>query len=105
MASHLPDLAEKLVTQPFAPTRPPDQPGDIDELHCGGHDSLGFRELDQGVETGLRHGYDPEVRIDGAEGVVLGGGVRLRQRAEERRLPDVRQADDPEAKHGLGGRV
>src|SRR2546428_3338810 len=41
-----------------------------------------------------------DVRLDGAEGVVLGGrGLGGRERVEERGLPDVGKADDAEAQH------
>ena len=47
------------------------------------------------VEPRIGHGDLADIRLDGAEGIVRGlrrGG--LRQRVEERRLADVRQADD-----------
>ena len=50
------------------------------------------------------HLDDADVGIDRAERIVLGRGcLGGRQGVEERRFPDVGQADDTEAEHGVGG--
>src|SRR5207237_244027 len=47
------------------------------------------------IEAQVRHFDDADIRLDGAEGIVLGGDARLGDGVEQRRLADVRQADDP----------
>ena len=54
----------------------------------------GLHDVGQFLQARIRHRHDADVRIDGAEGVVLGGDLRARQGVEQRRLADVRQADD-----------
>ena len=57
----------------------------------------GFAMRRQRGEARIGHGHDPDVRVDGAERVVLGGDAGASQRVEERGLADVRQADDAAA--------
>src|SRR5207237_9618716 len=45
-------------------------------------------------EAKIRHLDDAHVGLDGAEGIVLRRNAGLGERIEERRLADVRQADD-----------
>ena len=51
-------------------------------------------EVGQLLEAGIGHGHDADVGVDGGERVVGGQDVVVGQRVEERRLADVRQADD-----------
>ena len=48
----------------------------------------------QRVEPRIRHRHDADVRIDGAERIVLRRDLRARQRVEQRGLADVGQTDD-----------
>ena len=48
----------------------------------------------QRVEPRIRHGHDADVRIDGAERIVLRRDLRARERVEQRGLADVGQPDD-----------
>ena len=89
------DVGEELVAEALALGGAAHQAGDVDEGQPR-RDDLG-RAADAGerVEAPVRHGDVADVRLDGAERVVrrLRRG-RLRQRVEEGRLADVRQADD-----------
>ena len=51
-------------------------------------------QVAQPLQTRIRHGHDADIRIDGAEGVVIGGNARICDRVEQRGLADVRQSDD-----------
>jgi hypothetical protein len=97
---HFPDVLEKFVPEPLPARRALDEPGDVDELDGRGNDLRGPPDLRQRLEPGVRDSDDADVRLDGAERVVR--GLRLPgsgERVEERRLADVREADDPGAEH------
>ena len=57
----------------------------------------GFAMRGERGEARVRHRHDADIRIDGAERVVLGRDAGAGQRIEERGLADVRQADDAAA--------
>ena len=59
---------------------------------------LVFADLEQAERRHARvvDGDDGDVRLDRRERVVRGLGARARQRVEERGLPRVRHADDPD---------
>ncbi len=90
----LADVGEKLVAQPLALRGAGDQPGDIDEFHGGGHHALRLDDLREPVEARVRHRHDTDVRIDGAERVVLRLDARLGQGVEQGGLAHVGQPDD-----------
>src|SRR6185295_13077060 len=71
-----------------------DEAGDVHELDHRRHHLLRLRDLGDHLEAPVGHLDDADVRLDGAEGIVLGGDARLGERIEERRLADVRQAHD-----------
>src|SRR5207249_11208773 len=77
-----------------------DQAGDVHELDDGGDLLLGLHELVQSLEPGIRDLDYTDVRLDGAEGIVLRGGrFGGSQGVEERRFPDVGEAYYTEAEH------
>ena len=90
----LADVGEKLVAQPFALRGATHQAGDIDEIDCGGYDRFRMVEVDEGVETRVRHLHHADIRLDGAKRIVRDGRTGRRQRIKERRLAHVGQADD-----------
>ena len=71
------------------------QAGDVDEGEPRRHDLDRLGELRQRVEPRIRHRDLADIRLDGAERIVRRLRRRgLGQRVEERRLADIRQADD-----------
>lgn len=71
----LADMAEELVAETFTLGRAFDDAGDVDELHGGGDDRVGFDHGDDAIHARVRDLDDADVGVDGAEGVV--GGLRL----------------------------
>ena len=91
----LADVGQELVAEPLALRGAFHQSGDIDERQPRRHDLLGLGKLRQRVEPRIGHRHLADVRLDGAERIVRRLRRRgLRQRIEERRLADIRHADD-----------
>ncbi len=94
----LADVAEELVAQPLALGRAAHQPGDVDEAQLRLDDLGRSRDLRQLVQSRIGHRDVADVRLDRAERIIRRlRRRRLRQRVEQRRLADVRQADDAAA--------
>ena len=91
---HLADVGQKLVTEALALRRAGDETGDVHELDGGREDFLGLGDRRELVQARVWHLDDADVRIDGAERIVLGRNAGLGQRVEERGLADVGQADN-----------
>ena len=103
---HLPDVPQKLVTQALSLGGALDEAGDVDKFDGRGGEFLGFQQLAQAGQTGVRDGHHPGVGADGAEGV--GGHFRCAcgQGIEDGGLPGVGQADDAAAPaHGCSPAV
>jgi len=79
------DVAEELMAQPLPVACPLDQPRNVGQHHL----------------EPIIHPHHAEVRLEGREGIV--GDLRLGRRdaADERRFPDVREADDGNVGHQL----
>jgi hypothetical protein len=76
------DVREELVAEPLALRRARHQPRDVDELHgCRNH-LRRFHDAGQYVESRIRHRHDADVRVDGAEGIVLRRDLGRGQRIE-----------------------
>ena len=91
----LADIAQKLVAEPLAFRGAAHQAGDVDEGEPRRHDNRRLGQRRQRIEPAVRHRNLADIRLDGAERIIR----RLRrrsfgQRIEERRLADIRQADD-----------
>ena len=89
------DAGEEPVAQSFALRRPGHQSRDVHELDCRRHRALGTCDCRDAVEPRVGHRDDADVRLDGAERVVLCRRRRAGQRVVQRRLPDVRQPHYP----------
>ena len=90
------DVGEELIAQPLAFRGAAHEAGDVDEGQARRDDLLGARDAREHVEARIGHRDLADIRLDRAEGVIRRlrrGG--LRQRVEQRRFADVRQADDP----------
>ena len=57
----------------------------------------GLRDGRELLEPRVRHRHHADVRVDGAERIVLGGDLRARERVEQGRLADIRQTYDAAA--------
>jgi hypothetical protein len=90
----LADVREELVAEAFTLRCALDDAGDVDELDRRRHHALRAHDVRQRGQPRIRHRYDADVRVDGAERIVLRRDLRARQRIEERGLADVRQSDD-----------
>ena len=95
----LADVAQELVPEPLALAGAADEPGDVEELDRRRRDLLGPGDRREPREARVRHGHDAHVGLDRAERIVrrlrvLRGGDCI----EDRRLPDVREADDAASK-------
>ena len=99
----LADGGEELVAEPLALGGAAHQAGDIDEDDARRNDLGRLAERRQPVQPRIRHRDLADIGLDGAERII--GGLRRRrlgQRVEERRLADIRQADDAAFKsHGI----
>ena len=76
-------------------------PGDVDEGDRRRHDLLRVEELGEALEAGVGHRHDPDVGVDGGEGVVGRQHLVAGEGVEQRGLADVGQADDADGQsHG-----
>ena len=88
-------IGEKLIAEPLALRGAAHQPGNVDEREPGRNDRLRSGDFREPPEPRVRHRHIADIGLDGGEGII--GRLRRRglgQRVEERRLADVRQADD-----------
>ena len=90
----LADVGQELVAQAFAFRGARHQARDVDELDDGRNDFLRFRDRRQLRQAWIRHFDDTDVRLDGAERIVLRRDARLGQRVEQGGLAHVGQSDD-----------
>jgi len=86
---HLPNLAEKLVAEPFAPAGSLDQPGDVDEPNRARGGFFRPQHLFQRLQSRVRHRHHANVARDGREGIVGDLGAACRKRIVERRFAHV----------------
>ena len=71
------DVGQELVAQAFALGGAGDQAGDVHELDDGRLDLLRLDDFGQLAEARIRHLDDADVRLDGAERIVLGRDAGL----------------------------
>ena len=91
----LADIGEELVAEPLAFRGAAHEAGDIDEGEPRRNDLRRLGELRQLVEARIGHRDLADIRLDGAERIVRRLRRRGRgQRVEQRRLADIRQADN-----------
>ena len=67
------NVREELVAEPFALRGALHEAGDVHELHDGGDFAFGFDDLVQLLEPRIGDLDHPDVRLHGAERVVLRG--------------------------------
>mgnify|MGYP001377253430 CR=1 FL=1 len=91
---HLADVGEELVAQPLALAGPLDDARDVHEPERRGNDLLRRDVLRDDVHPLVGDGHDPDVGLDGGEGIVRGERAGLRERVEEGALADVGETDD-----------
>ena len=86
--------ARNLLPSPSPFDAPATRPGDIDELHRGGQDALRMHDRGEFLQARIGHRHHADVRIDGAERIILRCDLRARERIEQRGFADIRQSDD-----------
>ena len=97
---HLADVGEELVAQPFAGSRPLDEAGDVDQLDGGRHEGGRSRDRRDRLQALVGNRDDADIRLDGAERIVRRLGLASAGKGvEQRRLADVRQADNAGTEH------
>ena len=87
-------LGEEAVAQALAARRALHQAGHVHQLQRGVHLAPHAGRGGHGVQARIGDGHPRHVRVDGAEGAVVGGDRGGGQRVEERGLADVRQPED-----------
>ena len=99
----LANIAQKLVAQSLTLGRALDKTRDVNELDHRRNSSLRLGQLVDPIEADVGDFDRADVRLDGAERIILRRGPRSGQGVEERRLPDVRKADDSDLEHDCTG--
>ena len=99
---HLADVRQELIAEALALVGAANEARDVDEVDGRGDDPIGVNDGVERREPCIGHGDDADVGLDGAERIVrrlgLGGAADERERVEERRFADVREADDADGK-------
>ena len=85
----LADVGEELIAESLALASTFDQSCYVDNLYRGRHRPLRVLHLDQLIETLIRHGDDPNVGFDRAEGEVGRLRLSVRQAVKQSGLTDV----------------
>ena len=99
----LADIRQELIAEPLAFRCAGDKPRDIDELDRCRNRALRPRDRGERRESRIGNLDDAHVGLDGAKRIVFRRGSGPGKRIEQRRLADVRQADDAASEaHGLG---
>ena len=88
------DVGKKLVAQTLALGRALDKAGDVDELNDGGGELFWVVQIAQPLQTLVRHLHDADIRVDGAESVVVRRDSGVGDGVEKGGFADVRQSDD-----------
>ena len=84
------------MPRPWPSLAPRTMPAMSTKLTVAGHDLRALEHLAEHVEARVGHVDHADVRVDRRERIVRRQHVVLGQRVEQRRLPDVRQPDDPD---------
>jgi hypothetical protein len=97
---HVADVGEELVAQALARAGALDQARDVEELHGRVYDVLLADRCRETLQPLVGDGHHPDVRLDGAERIVGGGGAGVGEGVEQGGLPHVGEPDDAQAEHG-----
>jgi hypothetical protein len=98
------NVGQELIAETFALRGAGDKARDVDEFDRRWNDLLRFRDRRQRRKPRIRHLDNADIRLDRAERIILRRDPRPGERVEQRRLADVRQADDSAAhRHGAAG--
>ena len=88
------DVGKEFVAQTFALGRALDQTRDIDEFNHGGGEFLGIVLVAQPLKSLVRHGHDADIRVNGAERIVVCCNASICDCIEKRRLSYIGKSDD-----------
>mmetsp|Transcript_58133 Transcript_58133/g.165239 ORF Transcript_58133/g.165239 Transcript_58133/m.165239 type:complete len:214 (+) Transcript_58133:811-1452(+) len=90
---NLPDVAQELVAEPLTLRRTLDEASNVDILNLLGDDLRRARQVSEFAKARIRHRGTGHIRLNGAEGEVLGVGLPvLAQGVEKRALANVWEA-------------
>jgi len=95
---HISNMIQKLISQAFPSTRPFYQPSNIEELERGGNHLFRMDQFCNSFQSLIRDRDDTYIRLDRTEAVTCHLCSRRREGIKDRRLPNIRKADDPAAK-------
>ena len=87
-------MGQELVAQAFALGGTGHQARNVHELDNRRHHAFRLNDFGQRRQARVGHLDHASVRLDGAEGVVLGGNARLGEGVEESGLAHIGQAHD-----------
>ena len=79
----LTDISQKLITEPLTFRRASDEPRDIHELHRRRQNLLRFDDPGQNIKTRIRNGNDADIRLNGAERIILSRNLGRSERIEQ----------------------
>ena len=100
---HLSDVAQKLVSKPFALARAGHEPCDIHEFNRRWQDFFGLREIGQFLQAVIGHVHNTDIRLDGAEWEVGRLGLaRAGDGVEESGFSHIWEPDDSCFEHRCG---
>ena len=91
----LANIAEELIAQPLPFGGAANETRNIDKCQPRRHDRRRFRERRKSFQPLIGHCHFTDIRLNGAKWII--GSLRrrgFRQRVEEGRFADIRQADD-----------
>src|SRR6185503_13591366 len=75
------------------------EPGNVDELHCRGHDLLRLHDLRDAREPRVGHFHHADVGLHRAKRIVFCRCTGRGERIEKRGLPDIGKTDDTKLEH------
>ena len=90
----LPDVGQKLVSQPLALGRPLHQARNVHKLHHRGGGLLRLIEVAEPVQAAVRHGYGAHIGVNGAEGIIGALRACVGDGVEQGGLAHIGQAND-----------
>ena len=82
--------ARNLLPNPSPFDAPATKSCDIHELHGRRQNLLRMHDGGQLLQTRIRHRHHADIGINGAEGIILRGDLRARQRIEQGGLAHIR---------------
>ena len=89
------DVGQELVAQTFALRCALHETCNVDKLNDGRGELLRVMLVAQPLEPLVRHGHDADIRVNGAERIVVCCNASICDCIEKRRLSYIGKSDDP----------